>query len=98
MLNRYLFCITNSADTMLFNCNGILKNVFYATSVAATITVAILAIFWSNSENYYNWKSESNNEKFEGEYMDADEFYRYSILHIYILVSFRLWNFKDGGS
>ena len=80
MLNRYLFCITNSADTMLFNCNGILQNVFYATSVAATITIAILAIFWSNAEeNYDNWESKSNNEKFEAEYMDADEFYRHGI-------------------
>ena len=66
---------------MLFNCNGILQNVFYATSVAATITIAILAIFWSNAkENYDNWESKSNNEKFEAEYMDADEFYRHSIL------------------
>ena len=67
---------------MLFNCNGILQNVFYATSVAATITIAILAIFWSNAEeNYDNWESESNSEKFEAEYMDADEFYRHSILY-----------------
>ena len=64
---------------MLFNCNGILKNVFYATCVAAPIIVAILAIFWSNAENYDNWESESNIEKFEAEYMDADKFYRHSI-------------------
>ena len=88
MLNRYSFCITNSAATMLFNCNGILQNVFYATCVAATITIAILAIFWSNAEeNYDNWESESNSEKFEAEYMDADEFYRHSILYICLPVS-----------
>ena len=64
---------------MLFSCNGILQNVFYATCVAATITIAILAIFWSNTEKYDNSQSESNTEKFAAEYMDADEFYRHSI-------------------
>ena len=50
-----------------------LKNIFY-TSCATAITVAILANFWL--KNISEPPPPEDMEKFDAEFMEADEFYR----------------------